>query len=142
MILGNDLVQEKSRKVRKMKKFLDFVREHEGKHYSVLSDFQHKPCPMFGSKELGLVNPNVITIAAGLYVPTYPYALTDSGTAAMTGITIPYEGFTGEIGLLPGGAFTWTTATNIAVAGTAVAAKLLKFFYNPVNSKWYPSYVA
>lgn len=65
-----------------------------------------------------------------------------TGTAAVTGITPPGDGFAGEIILLPVGVFTWTTATNIALAGTAVVGKALHMTYNPRLAKWYPSYVA
>lgn len=108
---------------------------------SNLSDREKNNTGPWGSRDNPMVNPVTQTIAAGLFVPDYPCTLTDAGTAAMTGITIPYAGFAGTIIILPGGAFTWTTATNIAVAGTAVANKAIHFTYNPVNNKWYPSYV-
>lgn len=94
----------------------------------------------WGSKENPLVDPNTMASAAGVLTPTYPITVV-SGTAAITGITVPYDGFQGTIILLPTGAFTWTTATNIAVAGTAVVSRSVHFTYNPVTAKWYPSYV-
>ena len=47
----------------------------------------------------------------------------------------------GTITLIPTGAFTWTTAGNIAVAGTAVVSKALIMTYDYGTGKWYPSYV-
>lgn len=67
--------------------------------------------------------------------------LTVSGTNAITGFTNPaglQPGFV--ISLVPSGAFTWTAAGNIALAGTAVVNKLLQFMWN--GSKWIPSYIA
>ena len=107
---------------------------------SQLSDLENQLVSPWGSKLNNLVNPNTQASAAGLFVPTH-VATVISGTAAFTGITIPYEGFQGPIYIMPTGAFTWTTATNIAVAGTAVVGRLLTFFYNPITAKWYPSYV-
>jgi hypothetical protein len=43
--------------------------------------------------------------------------------------------------LIPTGAFTWTTAGNIAVAGTAVVNRMITMAYDSGTSKWYPSYV-
>ncbi len=65
-----------------------------------------------------------------------------SGTNAITGITIPV-GFTGgQIVIIPDGNFTWTTAGNIALAGTAVTGRVLVFTYDSNAAKpFYPSYV-
>ena len=65
-----------------------------------------------------------------------------SGNNAITGFTIPdgYNG--GPITIIPDGAFTWTNATNIAIAGTAVVGKALTFVYDPAAGKFYPSYIA
>jgi hypothetical protein len=57
-------------------------------------------------------------------------------TITATGIT---DGDT--IILIPDGAFTWTTAGNIAVAGTAVVNRALHLTYDATTTKWYPSYV-
>lgn len=65
-----------------------------------------------------------------------------SGALALTGITLPYATFSGMIALIPTGTFTWTAATNIALAGTAVVGKLLLFAYLPSTGKWYPNYIA
>jgi len=64
-----------------------------------------------------------------------------TGTAAITGWTLPV-GFTGgSFTVIPDGAFTWTTATNIALAGTAVVNRELTFTWDAVAAKWNPSYV-
>jgi len=64
-----------------------------------------------------------------------------SGALAVTGIALPSPNFAGTISVFPTGAFTWTNATNIAVAGTAVVGRKLDFTYNPITAKWYASYL-
>lgn len=121
---------------------LDKLGTFKDRTYSVLTDTQKAIVGAFGN--LGgpaLTDPNVQTIPAGVFTPNYPVTRTDAGTAAMTGITVPYPGFQGRITILPGGAFTWTNATNIAVAGTAVLNRAVDFIYDPIRAKWYPSYV-
>lgn len=67
--------------------------------------------------------------------------LTVSGTNAITGITLPAGAQPGfRLSIVPSGVFTWTAATNISLAGTAVVNKLLEFVWN--GSKWVPSYIA
>lgn len=82
-----------------------------------------------------------VASAAGLLTPSGPL-FTVSGTAAITGITAPV-GFTNSGGfcIVPSGAFTWTTANNIAVAGTAVVGRLLCFQYSATTSKYVASYL-
>ena len=81
-----------------------------------------------------------VASSAGLLTPTGPLFIV-SGTAAFTGITHPigYQG--GNFCIIPTGAFTWTTATNIAAAGTAVDKRLLCFTYNVNTNKFYASYL-
>lgn len=83
-----------------------------------------------------------VASAAGLVTPSGPLFIV-SGTAAITGFNTPV-GFTsgGSFTIIPSGVFTWTTANNIGLAGTAVVGKLLTFTYNVNTNKWYPSYVA
>lgn len=66
-----------------------------------------------------------------------------SGTAAIATINTqaPITGANGTIIFIPTGAFTWTTAGNIAIAGTAVVGKALHMTYTNGTGKWYPSYV-
>jgi hypothetical protein len=66
-----------------------------------------------------------------------------SGTTAVVTITAPapISSGGGVIRLIPTGAFTWTTAGNIAVAGTAVVNRMLTLVYDATTTKWYPSYV-
>lgn len=64
-----------------------------------------------------------------------------TGALAITGITVPAGCATGcQITIIPDGAFTTTTATNIAIASTAVVSKALIMTWEPVAGKWYPSY--
>lgn len=121
-----------------LKKFLDRIAE--GKlFFPTLADVGGALVGPWGSKENPLIDPNVMASAAGVLTPTFPITRV-SGTAAITGITVPYAGFHGPIYLIPTGAFTWTTATNIAVAGTAVVGKVITLVYDPYAAKWYPSY--
>lgn len=83
------------------------------------------------------------TIAsAATIAPTTPIVFI-SGTAAVVTITAPtpIASGGGRIILIPTGAFTWTTAGNIAVAGTAVVSRALDMIYDVTTTKWYPSYV-
>ena len=83
------------------------------------------------------------TIASAATVaPTAPITFI-SGTAAVVTITAPtpISAGGGAITFIPTGAFTWTTAGNIAVAGTAVVNRTLTLIYDVTTTKWYPSYV-
>ena len=83
------------------------------------------------------------TIASATTIaPTTPIAFI-SGTTAVVTITAPspISAGGGSIILIPTGAFTWTTAGNIAVAGTAVVSRTLTMTYDATTTKWYPSYV-
>jgi len=66
-----------------------------------------------------------------------------SGTTAVVNITAaaPISTGGGTITLIPTGIFTWTTAGNIALAGTAVVSRALTMTYDITTTKWYPSYV-
>jgi len=73
----------------------------------------------------------VYTVPAGVIVPTGTIFLTDTGTSAATGITNPPGWGVGMcLKIIPGGAFTWTTAGNIRTAGTAVAGKVIFFCWD------------
>jgi hypothetical protein len=80
--------------------------------------------------------------SAATIAPITPIAFV-SGTAAVVTITavVPISTGGGTITLIPTGAFTWTTAGNIAVAGTAVVNRTLTMTYDATTTKWYPSYV-
>ena len=83
------------------------------------------------------------TIASAATVaPTAPVTII-SGTAAIVTITAPapISATGGTITFIPTGAFTWTTAGNIAVAGTAVVSRALTLTFDVTTTKWYPSYV-
>lgn len=89
---------------------------------------------------LGVLGTTMASTAGVLGLPTGT-VFTVSGTNAITGITLPAGAGIGfRIGIVPSGVFTWTAATNIALAGTAVVNKLLEFVWN--GSKWVPSYIA
>ena len=65
-----------------------------------------------------------------------------SGTTAIATITAPgpISAGGGQITLIPTGAFTTTTAGNIAITSTAVVGKALIMTFDVTTSKWYPSY--
>ena len=65
-----------------------------------------------------------------------------TGTAEITTITLPWNTFSGELILVPAGAFTTATGGNIAVAVTAVANRPLHFTYHPGKGLWYPHAIA
>ena len=84
------------------------------------------------------------TVASATTItPTTPVAFV-SGTTAVVTITAPspISAGGGSIILIPTGVFTWTTAGNIALAGTAVVSKALTMTYDATTTKWYPSYTA
>jgi len=84
------------------------------------------------------------TVASATTIaPTTPVAFV-SGTTAVVTITAPspISAGGGTITLIPTGVFTWTTAGNIALAGTAVVSKALTMTYDVTTTKWYPSYIA
>ncbi len=83
-----------------------------------------------------------LTVAspAGLLTPTGPF-LTVSGSNAITGITVPVGGLYSSFKIAPSGAFTFTTANNIGLAGTAVVGRILEFTWDATSSKYLPSYV-
>lgn len=86
------------------------------------------------------VSPAVAS-AAGLITPSGPLFHV-TGALAITGFNTP-EGFNGGgFAIIPDGTFTWTTANNISIAGTAVVGKLLIFTYDAATNKFYPSYIA
>lgn len=78
---------------------------------------------------------------AGLMTPASPL-FTVTGTNAITGWTLPVGFAGGTFCVFPTGTFTWTTATNIGLAGTAVVGRTLCFTWNWLTTKWYPSYVS
>lgn len=81
-----------------------------------------------------------VASAAGVILPSGPLFHVTGGLA-VTGFTIPI-GFTGgSFTIIPDGTFTWTTAGNIAVAGTAVVNRNLTFTWDSNAAKFTPSYV-
>lgn len=83
------------------------------------------------------------TIASAATIAPVTPIVFISGTSAVATITAaaPISIGGGTITLLPTGVFTWTTAGNIAVAGTAVVSRALNMTYDVTTTKWYPSYV-
>ena len=82
----------------------------------------------------------LVASAAGAIVPSGPLFHVD-GTAAVTGFTIPVGFSGGSFSVVPDANFTWTTAGNIGLAGTAVTGRVLTFTWDSNSGKFYPSYV-
>ena len=80
-----------------------------------------------------------VASAAGLIIPSGPLFIV-SGTAAITGFTQPIGYAGAPFCIIPTGAFTTTTANNIAIASTGVVGKTLCYTYNVNTNKFYPSY--
>jgi hypothetical protein len=84
----------------------------------------------------------ISTIASASTInPTAAWIQFVSGTTAIDTITTGSPSIGLVCFFIPTGAFTWTTAGNIAVAGTAVVNRLVIFTYSATTAKWYPSYV-
>lgn len=86
-----------------------------------------------------------VASAAGVILPSGPLFHV-TGALAVTGFTTPVGCDATAVGgtqfsIIPDGTFTWTTAGNIAVLGTAVVNRILTFTWDAANSKWCPSYV-
>jgi hypothetical protein len=80
-----------------------------------------------------------VASAAGLITPSGPlFHIT--GALAITGFNIPVGFSYGTVCAIPDGAFTTTTAGNIAIASTGVVNKLLCWTWDDTNSKFIPSY--
>ena len=94
----------------------------------------------------GWNNPNsikgvtaAVASAAGVILPSGPLFHV-TGTAAITGFTLPIGFAGGSFTIIPDGAFTWTTAGNIAIAGTAVVGVPITWTYDSYLGKFYPAY--
>ncbi len=92
---------------------------------------------------LNATNAAAPTIASAATIAPTKQITFISGTAAVVTITAPtpISDGGGTITLIPTGAFTWTTAGNIALAGTAVVSRVLTMTFDVTTAKWYPSYV-
>lgn len=82
----------------------------------------------------------LVASAASAVLPSGPL-FHINGTAAITGFTIPVGCNATAAGgcqfsVIPDAAFTYTTAGNIAVAGTAVAELMITFTWDATDSKW------
>jgi hypothetical protein len=117
-------------------------------NYIVLSDGDGNPRAYWNGADAtfgGLIGTSAAaaTIASATTIAPTKSITFISGTAAVVTITAPtsFAAAGGSITLIPTAAFTWTTAGNIAVAGTAVVSRALTMTYDSGISKWYPSYV-
>jgi hypothetical protein len=65
-----------------------------------------------------------------------------TGTGAIVNIALPWPNFSGDLVLIPQGAFTTTIAGNVATALTAVADRPIILFYVPSKGKWFGHAIA
>lgn len=83
------------------------------------------------------------TIASATTISPLTELVRITGTTAIVNIRPPKNGgFSTLLYVIPTGTFTWTTAGNIGLAGTAVVGKLIVFAFSKSQNKWYPSVVA
>ena len=83
----------------------------------------------------------LVADAASEVTPSGPLFEMGGGTNAVTGFNIPVGCNATAVGgcqftVIPTSAWTWTTANNIAVSGTAVAHKAITFIWDAHVSKW------
>jgi hypothetical protein len=105
------------------------------------------PCGGFTQEGLPWTQLGAPIASATTIAPTGTGVFHVTGTTPIVTITstatcVVYHGITQicELDLIPDGAWSTTTAGNIAVATNAIAGKLLIMRYDPVTLKWYPSY--
>lgn len=83
------------------------------------------------------------TIPSAPSLRVYGELVRVTGTAAIVNLDVAGSaGFSAVLFVIPLGIFTWTTAGNIALAGTAVVGRLLTFAFSKSTGKWYPSYIS
>lgn len=97
--------------------------------------------PGFGNTTRPVQPTAAVASAAGAIVPSGPlFHIT--GTAAITGFTLPLGFSGGSFCAIADAIWTWTAAGNIAVLGTTTAANRQHcFVYDSATSKWYPDKV-
>lgn len=79
-----------------------------------------------------------VASAAGAIIPSGPF-FHITGTAAITGFTLPLGFNSGSFCAINDGVWTWTTAGNILTAGTTTTAGSLNCFrWESVLAKWVP----
>lgn len=91
-----------------------------------------------GARSIG----GISTIASGSTIAPNDSLVFVSGSSAIDTITVPsfLTGSAGSITLIPTGAWTTTTAGNIAKTSTATVDRAMTFFYDSGTALWYPSY--
>lgn len=88
-----------------------------------------------------IMHQNGSVIAAATTITPVAAQFHVNGTTAIVNITAPAACISGcEIVVIPDAVWTTTTAGNIALATTAVVNRAIKFVYDAVAVKWYPSY--
>ena len=85
--------------------------------------------------------PSSVVASANAITPPGP-VFHISGTAAIATINTPAPllGNTGAIYVIPDGAFTLITGSNIGLASTAVVGRVMILVFDGAAGKWYPSY--
>lgn len=85
-------------------------------------------------------NPFPATIASSTTIAPSTYITFLTGSTAVATITPPVTGSVTLVLVATVTTVTTVTTGNIALASTLVANKALLMTYDPVSTKWYPSY--
>lgn len=104
----------------------------------VFRDLKLRHLIMTGLRAASAAAPTIASAAT--IAPTTEIAFV-SGTAVVTTITppSPISAGGGRFTLIPTGLWTWTTAGNIAIAGSAAVNISIDFTYDVTTGKWYPT---
>ena len=95
--------------------------------------------PGFGNTTRPAQPTAAVASAAGVIVPSGPLFHV-TGALAITGFTVPL-GYNGTFCIIPDGAYTTTTAGNIAATSTAIVGKPQCYQYDRAAAKpFFPSY--
>jgi len=103
------------------------------------SSLTHTWVPGWGNRTAPGGVTAAVASAAGAIIPSGPlFHIT--GTAAITGFTLPLGFVAGTFCAINDGVYTWTTAGNIATAGTTTTAgQQTCFTWDSNAAKWYPN---
>jgi len=85
--------------------------------------------------KLALINTVGTTVASATTIVAPSAVFHVTGTTAISTITIPYTGFTGQITIIPDGIFTFATGGNIAEAYTTIVGRAIQLVFD--GTTWY-----
>jgi hypothetical protein len=85
--------------------------------------------------KLATINAVGIAVASATTITAPSTIFHVTGTTAISTITVPYAGFTGQITIIPDEIFTLATGGNIAEAYTAIVSRAIQLIYD--GTTWY-----